>query len=289
MKKIIERAAPAVAALALFASFNAHAVDTFDATSNLLSINAIAVNGVNYQNVTATVRSFTLLGVDSGFPGGDSFNPATNLLTLGSVLFQGSTYNNVRVQLNTYTLLTVSLAPTGPDTSSPGTPTAPVTPTPAPTPAPSAPSGTLTAANTCGLANFQSDLMALINQARASSRTCGSTVYPTAAPLAWNGKLFDAAAGHSADMATQNYFSHTSLDGRTFDQRITAAGYGWSSIAENIAAGQTSAASVMSAWMASAGHCSNIMNSSLTEVGVACVSSSSSTYHTYWTMDLGRP
>lgn len=281
----MKRTAPALAALALFTSLNAHAIDTFDATSNLLSINAIAVNGVNYQNVTATVQSFTLLGVDSGFPGNDSFNPATNLLTLGSVLFQGSTYNNVRVQLNTYTLLTASLTPSGPDASNPSTPTAPVTPTPAP----SAPSGTLTAANTCGLANFQSDLMTLINQARAASRTCGSTVYPAAGPLAWNGKLFDAAAGHSADMAAQNYFSHTSLDGRTFDQRITAAGYSWSSIAENIAAGQTSAASVMLAWMASAGHCSNIMNSSYTEVGVACVSNNSSTYNTYWTMDLGRP
>jgi uncharacterized protein YkwD len=131
--------------------------------------------------------------------------------------------------------------------------------------------------------------MTLINQARAASRTCGSTVYPAAAPLTWNGKLFDASAGHSSDMAAQNYFSHTSMDGRTFDQRVTAAGYNWSNIGENIAAGQSTASSVMSAWMGSPGHCSNIMNSRFTEVGVACVNNSSSTYHTYWTMDLGRP
>ncbi len=131
--------------------------------------------------------------------------------------------------------------------------------------------------------------MTLINQARANARTCGSTSYAAAAPVTWNSNLFDAAAGHSADMAAKNYFSHTSQDGRTFDQRISAAGYGWTNIAENIAVGQESVASVMADWMGSAGHCSNIMNSNLKEVGVACVRSGSASYPTYWTMDLGRP
>ena len=131
--------------------------------------------------------------------------------------------------------------------------------------------------------------MALINQARSTSQTCGATVYPAAAPLAWNSKLFDASAGHSADMANKNYFSHISLDGRTFDQRIKAAGYSWSRLGENIAAGQGNVATVMAGWMASPGHCSNIMGANFTEVGVACVINNGSTYRTYWTMDLGKP
>ena len=130
--------------------------------------------------------------------------------------------------------------------------------------------------------------MTLINQARASSRMCGSTLYPAVAPVAWNSQLFDAAAGHSADMATQNYFSHTSLDGRSAGQRITAAGYSWTAYGENIAAGQSSVSSAMAGWIASAGHCSNIMNSNFTGVGLACVSNSSATYNRYWTMNLGR-
>ena len=146
----------------------------------------------------------------------------------------------------------------------------------------------LTAANTCGLPNFQTDLMALINQARASSRSCGGTAYPAAAAVAWNSQLFDAAAGHSADMANQNYFDHTSKDGRNPGQRMSAAGYSWSAYGENIAAGQTSAASVMAGWMDSPGHCSNIMNKNFKEVAVACVANSSSTYNRYWTMNLGR-
>jgi uncharacterized protein YkwD len=130
--------------------------------------------------------------------------------------------------------------------------------------------------------------MALINQARASNQICGGVNYPAVAAVAWNSQLFEAAAGHSSDMATQNYFSHTSLDGRTAGQRITAAGYGWTAYGENIAAGQSSVSSVVAGWMASAGHCSNIMNSNFTGVAVACVSNSSSAYNRYWTMNLGR-
>lgn len=291
MKEVLKHTTRAVAFLALLGSLDAHCASAFDASINRLFITSVSVNGATYQNVSATINSFTLLGVDNGTPGADTFNPANNLLTLGSVVFQGVTYNNVRVQLNSFTLLAATLATDTPGTSTPTAPVTPTptTPTPTPTPTPTSPGGTLTAANTCSLSNFQTDLMTLINQARATSRTCGSTSYPAAAAVAWNSKLFDAAAVHSADMANQNYFSHTSLDGRTFDQRITAAGYSWSTIGENIAAGQTSVASVMAGWMASAGHCSNIMNGNFTEVGVACVASNSATYPTYWTMDLGRP
>jgi uncharacterized protein YkwD len=54
--------------------------------------------------------------------------------------------------------------------------------------------------------------------------------------LAINSSLSTAAYLHSKDMAENNYFSHTSLDGRTFDQRIVAAGYtNWTALGENIA------------------------------------------------------
>ncbi|WP_286758098.1 CAP domain-containing protein [Ralstonia sp. RL] len=128
-----------------------------------------------------------------------------------------------------------------------------------------------------------------VNQARAVGRTCGSTYYSAAAPLAWNGKLFDAAAGHAQDMAANNYFSHTSQDGRTFSQRITNAGYAWSAAAENIAAGQGTVAQVMDGWLQSPGHCANIMNGNYSEIGVACARNDASAYQQYWVMELGRP
>lgn len=288
MKKVSVRIGHVLTALTVLASVNAQAVDTYYPAWNLLAIDAISVDEVKYKNVTLTLNSVTLLGVDNGLAVPDTFKSSNRLLTLGSLLFQGVLYNNVRVELNSVTVLSATLVVDTPDASTPSAPGAPTTPT-VPTTPPASPSGTLTAANTCSLSNFQTDLMTLINQARASSKVCGGTAYPAVPALAWNSKLFDASAAHSADMANNNYFSHTSLDGRTFDQRISAAGYGWSRLGENIAAGQSSAASVMAGWMASPGHCSNIMGANFTEVGVACVVNNSSTYHTYWTMDLGKP
>lgn len=98
-------------------------------------------------------------------------------------------------------------------------------------------------------------------------------------------RLAAAARLHSIDMATKNYFSHTSLDGRSPWDRIQAQGYTAGS-AENIAAGQPSAASVVSAWMNSAGHRANILSCSNKAVGVGIGHGGS--YRIYWTQDFGR-
>lgn len=164
-------------------------------------------------------------------------------------------------------------------------------PTPAPSPPPPAPApAPASAGTTCGIANFEASILARVNQYRAAGASCRSAgTFGPAAALAWNTKLTQAAAGHSLDMASKNYFSHTSRDGRTFVDRINATGYAWSTIGENIAAGYSSVASVVDGWMASDGHCANLMNPNFRDVGMACAASSSSTYRTYWTMNLGRP
>jgi len=146
------------------------------------------------------------------------------------------------------------------------------------------------AASTCGLPNFAASALARINQLRAAGADCRSAGrFAPAGALAWNALLTQAAAGHSQDMAAKNYFSHTSADGRALSDRITATGYAWSSIGENIAAGYSTVDIVMDGWMSSDGHCANIMNASFTEVGLACVpGTAGSSYSTYWTMDLAH-
>lgn len=165
------------------------------------------------------------------------------------------------------------------------TPTATPTPTPAPVPVTSATNAS------CGLngtAGIQAELLQRVNALRAAGAVCGSKTFAPTTPLNWNSMLLTAATGHSADMAKNNYFSHTSLDGRTFDKRITAAGYSWSAVGENIAAGQSSVQNVMTSWINSPGHCQNLMNPTYRDIGVACVRNDASTYRLYWTMDLGR-
>jgi uncharacterized protein YkwD len=137
-------------------------------------------------------------------------------------------------------------------------------------------------------AAWESEVVTLVNQRRAAGATCGGLTYGPAPALVVNTALRAAARGHSEDMATQNYFSHTSSDGRTFSQRISNAGYmGTYPWGENIAAGQSSPAAVVSGWMNSAGHCTNIMNPSHRAIGVGYAYSAASSYRHYWTQDFG--
>ncbi|WP_329204317.1 sigma-70 family RNA polymerase sigma factor [Streptomyces sp. NBC_00683] len=99
-----------------------------------------------------------------------------------------------------------------------------------------------------------------------------------------NSKLATAASRHSADMVSRDYFSHTSPDGSDPGDRITAAGYRWSTYGENIAKGQSTPASVMDSWMNSPGHRANILNCAFKEIGVGRVDSSGGPV---WTQNFG--
>ena len=134
----------------------------------------------------------------------------------------------------------------------------------------------------------QAELVATLNTARSQSRQCGATRFPAVAPLSWNGTLAVAAGGHSADMAKRNLFSHTGSDGRDVGQRVSDAGYGWTSVAENIAGGPSSVAAVMAGWLSSPGHCANIMGGSFADIGFACVAQDGTRYTHYWTLVLAR-
>lgn len=142
---------------------------------------------------------------------------------------------------------------------------------------------------TCNIAGFAQAMLNAVNQARIAGRNCGTDYYPAVAPLTWNTQLAQAAAGHSTDMANNNYFSHTSLDGRTFLDRINATGYLGSYWGENIYAGGADVSAAVNAWLDSPGHCANIMNANFKDLGAACAYNASSTYSYYWTQDFAAP
>ena len=100
--------------------------------------------------------------------------------------------------------------------------------------------------------------------------------------LSWNFLLESAALRHTSDMSSNGFLSHTGSDGSTAQTRIDATGYQWSAYGENVAQGQTSVTEVMTAWMNSAGHRANILNSNFMEIGVARVGN-------YWTQVFARP
>ncbi|MFE5486266.1 CAP domain-containing protein [Streptomyces sp. NPDC056527] len=87
-------------------------------------------------------------------------------------------------------------------------------------------------------------------------------------PLRSDGRLRSAAQAHADDMAERDYYEHTSPEGRDAGDRITAAGYAWSSWAENIHRGPKSPTAAMEDWMNSDGHRRNILNCSFKDIGV---------------------
>ena len=173
-----------------------------------------------------------------------------------------------------------------PDPVTPGTP-APIAAGP---PTPTSPPASAQA-NTCNLPNFQAEWLQRVNALRASTTTCAGRALPAVGALQWNTALQAAASAHSQDMVTKQFFSHTGSNGQRSSQRVSAQGYNWSFVGENIAAGQTSIASAMNAWATSAtGHCENMMNASAQDMAVACVlSSEPDIYRYYWTMLLAKP
>jgi uncharacterized protein YkwD len=75
----------------------------------------------------------------------------------------------------------------------------------------------------------------------------------------------------ATDMVKRHYFDHTTPDGKTFQDRLEAAGWSGTTAGENIAWGSGSLGSpakIVSAWMHSPGHRANILGKSYRRAGV---------------------
>lgn len=132
-------------------------------------------------------------------------------------------------------------------------------------------------------------LLAQLNVARAQPRQCGGQSFAAAPPLAWNATLGAAAETHSRAMANGNFFAHKDRDGRTPGDRAELAGYSGRQIGENIAAGLDAARRVVDGWLASPGHCANLMNPQFSELGAAYAVDPKSDAGIYWTALFGAP
>ena len=97
-------------------------------------------------------------------------------------------------------------------------------------------------------------------------------------PLKVNRRLARAATGHAGDMVRRDYFSHDSLSGASFVDRIRRTGYlsgprSWI-VGENLAWGsgdRSSPSAIVRSWMKSPGHRANILQRSFREIGLGMV------------------
>ncbi|MEU2432332.1 CAP domain-containing protein [Streptomyces sp. NPDC007861] len=169
-----------------------------------------------------------------------------------------------------------SAAPSAPSTPSASEPTAPKPATSKPAaskpaaPSTTAPKPTTPAAPASGAV---ARIVELVNSER-SKAGCS--------PVTLNATLSKAAQAHSEDMASHKNMSHTGSDGSAPGDRITRAGYSWSTYGENVAYGYDTPESVMAGWMDSPGHRENILNCEFKEIGVGLAQPNN-----YWTQDFG--
>jgi uncharacterized protein YkwD len=126
----------------------------------------------------------------------------------------------------------------------------------------------------------ENDLLAQVNSFRVARGL---------ATLVVSDSLTMAAKWMATDMAVNNYFQHTSLDGRSPTQRMADAGYPafatWAG--EDLAAGYTGAAEVLQGWINSPAHLAVLTNPAYRAIGIGRSYSSGSTYGWYWDADFG--
>jgi uncharacterized protein YkwD len=132
-------------------------------------------------------------------------------------------------------------------------------------------------------------VLALVNEARGKPRKCGRASFKAAPPLTLSALLSRAALIHNQDMSSQNFFEHQGSDGSKVGDRVARVGYRWGAVAENIAIGAATPEAVVNGWLDSPGHCSNIMDTRYTEMGIAYLVNRKSDAGIYWTQVFARP
>ena len=137
-------------------------------------------------------------------------------------------------------------------------------------------------------ATVNARVVELVNAARSNGRKCGSERFGVAPSLNVSQKLNKAAEGHARDMARKKYFEHRGSDGSQPKDRVIRAGYQPRLTGENIAYGPESAEEVVAGWLASPGHCANIMDSRFQSIGIG-IAIGRKRGEIYWVQNFGAP
>lgn len=124
-------------------------------------------------------------------------------------------------------------------------------------------------------ADINNDFNSLINGARLETGV-GS--------VSFDARLGSAAQDYAELMIERNHFGHVGPDGSIFTERVAATGYDFTSLRENIAAGQRSVDSVFAAWQGSDGHRANNLAGDVDDFGLGFAQDGSDTR---WVLILG--
>jgi len=130
-------------------------------------------------------------------------------------------------------------------------------------------------------APFALATLTLINEVRSTGCKCGSENMPAVPAVALHAQLNTAAQLHSNDQAAAGRMQHEGSDGSKVGVRVTRAGFTWRTVGENVAWNYPDVDAVVAGWLASPGHCRNIMNTNFRFMGMG-------EKDLYWTQVFAR-
>lgn len=222
----------------------------------------------------------TLAGIAAKFNSKEEEIIKENNIENANALFAG--------QLLVVPINLVTATPTLPPTSTPITPTVPGQPTGTAIPTSGASvTGTPVTSGDCVFtenAAYVTELQNLVNTERTSNR---------AAALTLNQKLAAAAKAHAVDMLCNNYLSDNGLNGSTPQTRVRTQGYTSTIVLEHLFARYPSSASdpvtAFNWWMNDPQTRAEILNTSITEFGIAYVASDDSLFGGYFVLVTAKP
>lgn len=169
---------------------------------------------------------------------------------------------------------------------------------------PQVPSGVTTQATVepqIDAATMEAEMLRLTNEYRSVGRNCPTNDpptqfawFPAVPPVRPDARLTRAARAHSLEMGVLGYYAHTSPTTSTPGSRVTAEGFRWTYVSENIFAYFTTAEEIVRGWIEHVGHCQNIMSPTATFMGngYAYYDNSSlgtKNYKHYYTQNFAAP
>jgi uncharacterized protein YkwD len=107
------------------------------------------------------------------------------------------------------------------------------------------------------------------------------------APVTIDPELMRLAAAQAQAMAAKGRLDHDV--GQPFQERVRKSGFDASVAVENIAAGYHTLAEAISGWRDSPPHRANMLNASVTRMGIAAVYVPKSKYKLFWSLILAAP
>jgi uncharacterized protein YkwD len=264
-------------------SADAPSADELRAASWLGTTPGSTAGGPSYAEVLVAADQLRLAGVIAGNPDQPTY---LEILVAADVMARASAHaQSMSEAMRAAVILSEAARPAPPPPARPAAPAPRPAAPPPPPPAPPPAAEPVAAAPQAGPggwydASFSGQVMALVNQRRASAGLVA---------VVSEGRLTNAAAAYARVLADHEHFSHTGPDGSTIVTRVEAAGFPFNvQIGEVLAWGSDGwqPGEIVQAWIDSPSHREQIMGAVYRRAGVSCYFTQEATVVVRCVMDL---